>query len=125
MNEIHRSYVGKRLSEVAEYQGVLYLGGQVANDIEQDMEGQTRQVLAAVDRLLAEHRSDKSRILQCLIYISDMTKFAAMNAVWDAWVVPGHTPPRATVEVQLASNRKLIEVVVTAAVNTVGVSTTG
>jgi enamine deaminase RidA (YjgF/YER057c/UK114 family) len=123
MSDIQRSHVGKHLSEVAEYQGVLYLAGQVADDIEQDMEGQTRQVLAAVDRLLAEHRSDKSRILQCLIYISDMTKFAAMNAVWDAWVVPGCTPPRATVEVQLASCRKLIEVVVTAAVDTVGSAT--
>lgn len=115
MNEIQRSHVGKRLSEVAVYQGVVYLAGQVASDPSQDMTGQTRQVLADVDSLLDEHDSDKTRILHCLIYISDMSQFAEMNAVWDKWVVPGHTPPRATVQAQLASPQKLIEVVVTAA----------
>lgn len=115
MNEIRRSHVGTRLSEVAEYQGVLYLAGQVAKNTEQDISGQTREVLAAVDRLLEEHGSDKTRILQCLIYISDMKLFAEMNAVWDAWVVPGHTPPRATVEAKLASPNKYVEVVVVAA----------
>ncbi|MDD3937393.1 RidA family protein [Rhodoferax sp.] len=116
MDEIKRSHVGKRLSEVALYQGVVYLAGQVASDPTQDMAGQTRQVLADVDRLLGEHHSDKTCILQCLVYISDMSQFAEMNAVWDAWVVAGRTPPRATVQAQLASPQKLIEVVVTAAV---------
>lgn len=115
MSEIHRSHVGKRLSQVASHQGVLYLAGQVPADATQDMAGQTRQVLASVDALLAEHGSDKSRILFCQIYLSDMSQFAAMNAVWDAWVVPGHTPPRATVGAPLASPEKRIEVVVTAA----------
>lgn len=115
MNEIKRSHVGKRLSEVAEYQGVLYLAGQVAADVEQDMRGQTAQVLACVDRLLEEHGSDKSRILQCMIYISDMSLFSEMNAVWDAWVAPGNAPPRATVEARLASPKKLIEIVIKAA----------
>lgn len=116
MNEIQRSHVGKRLSEVAVYQGVVYLAGQVASDPYQDMAGQTRQVLSDVDSLLDEHNSDKTRILQCLIYISDMSQFAEMNSVWDKWVVSGYTPPRATVQAQLASPQKLIEVVVTAAV---------
>nr|WP_311529128.1 RidA family protein [uncultured Ralstonia sp.] len=115
MSDIQRSHVGKRLSQVAEHRGVLYLAGQVASDITQDMAGQTRQVLASVDALLAEHGSDKSQILFCQIYLSDMSQFAAMNAVWDAWVVQGHTPPRATVGAPLASTEKLIEVVVTAA----------
>lgn len=115
MNQIKRSHVGKRLSEVTEYQGVLYLAGQVATNVEDDMRGQTAQVLASVDRLLAEHGSDKSRILQCLIYISDMSRFSEMNEVWDAWVPPGNAPPRATVEAKLASPKKLIEIVVTAA----------
>lgn len=115
MSQIKRSHVGKRLSEVAEYQGVLYLAGQVATKVEEDMRGQTAQVLASVDRLLEEHGSDKSRILQCLIYISDMSQFPEMNEVWDAWVAGGNAPPRATVETRLASPKKLIEVVVTAA----------
>jgi enamine deaminase RidA (YjgF/YER057c/UK114 family) len=39
-----------------------------------------------------------------------------MNAVWDAWVPAGHTPPRATVQAALARPGWRIEVVVTAAV---------
>lgn len=115
MSEIQRSHVGKRLSEVAKYQGVLYLAGQVADNVDQDITGQTKEVLGFVDRLLEEHGSDKTRILQCTIYISDMALFAEMNAVWDAWVVQGHTPPRATVEAKLASPKKLVEVIVVAA----------
>jgi enamine deaminase RidA (YjgF/YER057c/UK114 family) len=94
---------------------MLFLAGQVATDVEQGMAGQTREVLASIDRLLAEHSSDKSRILHCHIFLSDMSQFGAMNEVWDAWVMPGHTPPRATVGARLASPEKLIEVVVTAA----------
>ncbi|MFJ4293954.1 RidA family protein [Cupriavidus sp. NPDC089707] len=115
MPDIHRSHVGKRLSQVAMHQGVLYLAGQVPSDISQDMAGQTRQVLASVDALLAEHGSDKSRILSCQIFLTDMSQVAAMNEVWDAWVIPGHTPPRATVGAMLASPDKLIEVVIVAA----------
>ena len=116
MAEIRRSHVGKRLSEVAEYQGVLYLAGQVPENIEQDISGQTAEVLAMIDRLLAEHGSDKTRILQCMIYLADMSLFQKMNEVWDAWVPEGNAPPRATVEARLASPGKLIEIVVTAAV---------
>ncbi|GAB3627555.1 RidA family protein [Pandoraea terrae] len=115
MSEIQRSHVGKRLSEVAVHQGVLYLAGQVPSDVTQDMTGQTRQVLASVDALLAEHGSEKSRILSCQIFLTDMSQVAAMNEVWDAWVTPGHTPPRATVGATLASPEKLIEVVIVAA----------
>ena len=115
MNGIQRSHVGKRLSEVAACNGVLYLAGQVAEDVEQDISGQTAQVLACIDRLLEEHGSDKTMILQCQIYLSDISLFEQMNAVWDAWVPNGAAPPRATVEARLASPRKLIEVVVTAA----------
>jgi enamine deaminase RidA (YjgF/YER057c/UK114 family) len=116
MSEIKRSHIGKRLSEVAIHQGTIYLAGQVPDDITQDMAGQTRQVLASIDALLAEHGSDKSRILSCQIFLSDMSRAAAMNEVWDAWVTPGHTPPRATVGATLAQREKLIEVVIVAAV---------
>ena len=115
MSDILRSHVGKRLSEVAKYNSVLYLAGQVADDVTQDIKGQTAQVLAAVDRLLEEHGSDKTRILQCQIYIADMALFPLMNEVWDAWVAPGFAPPRATVEAKLASPDKLVEILVVAA----------
>lgn len=115
MPEIQRHHIGSRYAQVAIHQGVIYLAGQVASDVTQDLKGQTRQVLSAVDALLAEHGSDKTKLLSCQIFLSDMSKIAAMNEVWDTWVVPGHTPPRATVGAELASEQKLIEIVVTAA----------
>ena len=116
MSNIQRFHVGARMSEAAVYNGTVYLAGQVADDGSQDISGQTRQVLAAIDRLLAEAGSDKSRILRAQIFIADLAEFAAMNAVWEAWVVPGHTPPRATVQAALAKPEWKIEIVVTAAV---------
>lgn len=115
MSEIQRYRVGQRYSQVTIHQGVIYLAGQVASDVTQDVQSQTRQVLASVDALLSEHGSDKGKLLSCQIFLSDMSQIAAMNEVWDAWVVPGQAPPRATVGAALASAEKLIEIVVTAA----------
>jgi len=108
--------VDSRMSEVAVHNGTAYLAGQVATDASLDIQGQTTQVLAAVDALLARVGSDKSKILMTQIFLVDLADFAGMNAVWDAWVVPGHTPPRATVQAALAKPGWKIEVVVTAAV---------
>jgi enamine deaminase RidA (YjgF/YER057c/UK114 family) len=101
---------------MAVHNGTVYLAGQIAEDGSQDITGQTQQVLAAIDKLLARAGSDKSKILRAQIYIKDLADFAAMNAVWEAWVVPGHTPPRATVQANLARPEWKIEMVVTAAV---------
>ncbi len=116
MSEIKRFDVGPRISEMAVHNGTVYLAGQIAEDAAQDIAGQTRQVLAAVDALLARAGSDKSKILRAQIFLADLADFAAMNAVWEAWVVPGHTPPRATVQAALAKPQWKIEIVVTAAV---------
>ena len=113
--EIKRHHVGKRLSETAIHNGTVYLAGQIAEDTTQGIEGQTREVLGHVDRLLNEAGSDKTCILMCQIFISDMAHFAGMNAVYDEWVAQGHTPPRATVESKLANPACLVEIVVTAA----------
>jgi enamine deaminase RidA (YjgF/YER057c/UK114 family) len=114
-SSIRRFHVGPRLSEMAVSGGVAYLAGQVADDASADIRGQTRQVLAAVDRLLAEAGSDKGRILMAQIFLADLADFAAMNEVWDAWVAPGQAPPRATVSAALAKPEWKIEIVVTAA----------
>jgi enamine deaminase RidA (YjgF/YER057c/UK114 family) len=113
--EIKRLYVGKRLSEVAIHNETVYLAGQIAEETSADIQGQTREVLGHVDRLLAESGSDKTCILSCQIYIKDMKDFAGMNEVWDDWVPSGHTPPRATVEARLANPEVLVEIVVIAA----------
>jgi enamine deaminase RidA (YjgF/YER057c/UK114 family) len=112
---VQRFDVGARMSEMAVHNGVCYLAGQVAADGSQDIGGQTAQVLAMVDALLARAGTDKTKILRVQIYLADLAEFPGMNAVWDAWVVPGHTPPRATVQAALAKPEWKIEVVVTAA----------
>ena len=113
--EIKRHHVGKRLSEIAIHNGTIYLAGQIAEDTNEGIDGQMREVLGHVDRLLTEAGSDKTCILMCQIFISDMAHFAGMNAVYDEWVAQGHTPPRATVEAKLANPACLVEVCVTAA----------
>ena len=112
---IERLHVGKRLSEAAIHGNTVYLAGQVAEDATQDIGGQTRQVLDAIDRLLVEAGSDKTKLLQVTIFIADMKDFPGMNAVWDAWVVTGATPPRATVEAMLARPEFKVEILVVAA----------
>ncbi|MFZ6721226.1 RidA family protein [Undibacterium sp. Ji49W] len=112
---IQRFHVGPRLSETAVFNRVVYLAGQVPDDATQGIAGQTEQVLAHVDRLLAEAGSDKTRILSCQIFLSDIALITAMNQVWDNWVAKGNSPPRATVEAKLAKPEWLIEIVVTAA----------
>lgn len=113
---IERFDVGARMSEMAVCNGVVYLAGQVPEDATQDITGQTAQVLVAIDALLARAGSDKTKILRAQIFIADLADFPGMNAAWDAWVVPGHTPPRATVEAKLARPEWKVEIVVTAAV---------
>jgi enamine deaminase RidA (YjgF/YER057c/UK114 family) len=112
---IQRLDVGPRLSEMAVHNGICFLAGQVPEDATQDIAGQTRQVLAAIDALLARAGSDRRRILMCQIFLADLVDFDAMNAVWDAWVPAGDAPPRATVQARLANPAWRIEVVVTAA----------
>ena len=112
---LQRFDVGARMSEMAVHGDRVFLAGQVAGDGSQDIGGQTRQVLAAIDALLARAGSDKSKILMAQIYLADIADFPGMNAVWDTWVVPGHTPPRATVQAALARPEWKVEIVVSAA----------
>jgi len=116
-NGIARFHVGARLSESAVFNGVVYLAGMVPEAGDTDIEGQTRDVLNQIEQRLREAGSDKSRLLRVQIYLSNIDDIQAMNTVWDAWVTPGNTPPRATVEARLANPNYKIEVVATAAVN--------
>ena len=112
---VQRFDVGPRLSEMAVHNGTAYLAGQIPNDATLDIRGQTGEVLAAIDALLARAGTDKSRILMTQIFIADMADFEGMNEAWDAWVAAGNTPPRATVQAKLGKPGWRIEIVVTAA----------
>jgi enamine deaminase RidA (YjgF/YER057c/UK114 family) len=93
----------------------VYLAGVVAKDLDQDIKGQTRQVLDEIDRLLAKCGSNKSKILQAQIWVTDIRNRAPMNEVWSAWVDPKNLPARACVEAALADPRALVEIMVIAA----------
>lgn len=116
MSEIKRIETGPRMSQAVIHNGIVYLAGQVGKPGESVTE-QTREVLAQVDRLLAECGSDKTRILTAQVWMADMADFAEMNAVWEAWVPAGHTPARASGESKLAAPEYKVEVIVVAAQN--------
>ncbi len=112
---VQRFYVGPRLSERAVHTGVCSLAGQVAADGSADITGQTQQVRAAIDALLARAGTSKRNLLRVEFFITDLADFPAMNAVWEAWLPEGCAPPRATVKAQLARPEWKVEMVVTAA----------
>lgn len=114
MSDITRAHTGPRMSQIVTHNGTVYLAGQVG-DPSDDVTQQTKTCLEKVDALLAEAGSDKTRILQCVIWLADMADFARMNAVFDAWVPQGHTPARACGEAKLATPDHLVEFIVTAA----------
>jgi enamine deaminase RidA (YjgF/YER057c/UK114 family) len=113
---IQRHNVGKRLSEIVVYNNTAYLAGEVPDDTTKDITGQTEQVLAKIDRLLAQVGSDKTKILSAQIFIADMGEFAGMNAAWDKWVPQGRTPARATIEAKLANPAYKVEIMCVAAI---------
>jgi enamine deaminase RidA (YjgF/YER057c/UK114 family) len=116
MTDLKRIDPGPRLSEASVYGDLIYCSGMIPEDVSQGIAGQTRQALAEIDSLLAKGGSDKSRILSAVIWLADIGDFAAMNTVWDAWVVPGQTPARATVQARLNDPAMKIEIMVVAAI---------
>ena len=113
---ITRLEPGARMSEAVIHGDTVYLAGQVGEPGD-DVAAQTKTVLSQIDALLAAAGSDKSRILMATIWLADIADFAAMNAVWDAWVDPANPPARATGEAKLAAPQYKVEIIVTAAVD--------
>ena len=116
MADIKRIECGTRMSMAVVHNGIAYLAGQVGKPGD-SVTAQTTEVLAQIDRLLAECGSDKTRILSAQVWLADMADFAQMNAVWDGWVAPGHAPARATGESALATPDYKVEIIVVAAQN--------
>ncbi len=114
---ITRIDAGPRMSEAVIHAGKVYLCGVVAGDAAGKSVGaQTADILAQIDEMLAAAGSDKTKLLKTNIWLTDISTITEMNAVWDAWVVPGKTPARATVEAKLALPQWAVEIMVEAAV---------
>jgi enamine deaminase RidA (YjgF/YER057c/UK114 family) len=114
---IERLHPGPRMSQVVIHNKTVYLAGQVAEDAAgKGVAAQTKDILSTIDQLLAEAKTDKTRILSATIWLTSMSTFGEMNKVWDEWVAPGSTPARATVEsAKLAGPEYKIEIAVIAA----------
>jgi enamine deaminase RidA (YjgF/YER057c/UK114 family) len=114
---IKRFQTGPRMSQAVVHGNTVYLAGQVADTPVPSVAEQTKQVLAKIDRLLGEAGTSKSRLLSANIWLADISRFDEMNKVWDAWVAPGNTPARATVQSSLARPTNLVEIMVVAALD--------
>ena len=111
--QIKRHHTGPRMSQIVEIplSGTLVaLAGLVADDTSLDIKGQTADILAKIDRYLAEAGTDKRSITHAYIWLVDIADFAEMNTVWDAWVPQGATPARACVEAKLAAPALKVEI---------------
>ena len=106
---------GPILSLAVEYGSTVYLAGVVAKNLDNDVKGQTKEILAEIDRLLAKSGSGKSKVLQAQIWVTDIRNRAPMNEVWTAWVDPKNLPARACIEAKLADPKALVEIMVIAA----------
>jgi enamine deaminase RidA (YjgF/YER057c/UK114 family) len=105
-----------RMSKVVVHGDTVYLAGLIADKaLGQGVAEQTREILSLIDGFLAKAGTDKSKLLTATIWLSDIRTVEEMNKVWDAWVVPGSTPARATVEARLANPKYLVEIMVVAA----------
>jgi enamine deaminase RidA (YjgF/YER057c/UK114 family) len=113
---ITRLHVGPRLSRMVIHDDTVYLTGCIAEQTKgQSVREQTREILATIDKSLAEAGSDKTKILSAHVYLARITTYAEMNAEWDAWVPEGNTPARATFEAKLPLSGTSVMIVCVAA----------
>ena len=114
MTDISRHHTNQRMSQIVIHGDTVYLAGQVGT-AGASVADQTKDILGKIDALLAEAGSDKSKILQAIIWLKSMDDFAEMNAVWDAWVPEGNAPARACGSADLATPEFTVEITVIAA----------
>jgi len=112
---IERIESGPLMSQAVVHGNTVYLSGLVGSDLNADVKGQTAQILARIDEVLAAAGSDKTKLLKANIWLSDIGTWSEMNDVWTEWVVAGSTPARATVEAKLAHPKIKVEIMVEAA----------
>ena len=113
---IQRFENGPRMSRCVVHGDTVYLAGLTADaTIGKSVAEQTKEILGKIDGLLKQGGSDKTRMLQAVIWLQDIRTVDEFNKVWDAWVVAGQTPARACIEALLQGPEKKIEIQVTAA----------
>lgn len=116
-SDIQKFNTNEVMSAVTVFNQVVYLSGQVPKNTDNDVAGQTREILATIDELLALANTDKSRLLSAQLYIKNLSDFSTVNAIWIDWMNGCAAPSRATIQADLVNPNWLIEIAVTAAQN--------
>ena len=117
MSDVKRLITNARRGRAAIFGGMIFIGGQAADDRTLDIQGQTKQALAKLDRVLADAGSDKHHLLSVQIWLKDIRRdFDGMNQIWDSWIDPETAPARATAQCEMGAPDVLVEILVTAAV---------
>jgi enamine deaminase RidA (YjgF/YER057c/UK114 family) len=113
MDVIKRIGTSPRWSDVVIHAGVARWV-EVAEDVTQDARGQIRQVLSQIDATLVQIKSDRSQLLEIVVFLADLADAPILNELWDQWVPTGHPPVRACVQAGLGAGCRG-EMVITAA----------
>ena len=116
--KIERHETGPRMSKAVIHGETVYLAGIVADSPQgKSTAEQTRSILSQIDERHSTPWPGPTRLSYspANIWIPDMANFAEMNTAGDAWVSPGNTPARATVEAKLASPDYKVEIMAVAA----------
>lgn len=113
--DIRRMGVTARWADKVVHNGTVYLV-EVPSHTAADIIGQATEVLASIERQLAEVGSDKSRLLMATVYLRDWADAPGFNAVWEAWLPAGCAPARACLRADLADPAYRVEIALTAAV---------
>ena len=109
---------GNRMSSAVIHGKKVYLAGFVAEAAAgKSVAEQTADILTQIDDVLKQAGTDKTNIIKANIWLTDIKTWAEMNTAWDAWVVPGQTPARATVESKLAAPGLDVEIMIEAALD--------
>jgi enamine deaminase RidA (YjgF/YER057c/UK114 family) len=103
----------KGRNRCVEHGGIIYA---VATAEGKNIREQTHRSLEFLDESLKMAGSDKTRILQGQIFLTDMNQKEDMDVVWNEWIGPdwNNWPQRACVGAPLAPGT-LVEIVLTAA----------
>lgn len=111
---IERIGVSPRMSKATCTDSLVFTCGEVATDKTKDAFGQTQEILAALDQSLQQAGTHKGRMLSATVWLADIKDFSEMNRAWDAWIVAGQTPARATVQAKLVSDTAKVEIAIIA-----------
>lgn len=90
------------------FRDLIFMSGQLGEGT--TIEEQTASTLAGLEKALAQAGSDKTKILELTIWLSDLKDYDGMNQVYDKWITPGSPPPRACVQATLAKPEWKIEI---------------